>query len=148
MKFLPLTRQVQLENSNPERLVTASTGTYFYRVGNDLFYLIVKGERRRIELSKRGFALKYQNKIWFPTIRDHYIVFETAHELWQKTKDDTATDGWTFISYKSLDYDGDYMNENDDVDGGTAFGGGFGTDRDGGSTVDGGSGRNLNGFGA
>ena len=85
MKFLPLTRQVQLENSNPERLVAASTGTYFYRVGNDLFYLIANGEYTRLELSKRGFALKYQNQAWFPTIRDGDIVFQYDHELWQKT---------------------------------------------------------------
>ena len=145
MKFLPLTRQVQLENSNPERFISASKGTYFYRVGNDLFYLIVNGDRRRIELSNRGFALKYQNQAWFQTIKDYNIVFETVHELWQKTGNKNDTAGWTFISYKSLDYDG-VNYDIDDVDGGTAFGGGFGTDRDGGSTVNGGSGRNLNGL--
>jgi hypothetical protein len=103
MKFLPLTRQVQLENSNPEKLVDASPGTYFYRVGNDLFYLIVNGERRRIEFSKRGFALKYQNQPWFPTIQESDIIFENGYEIWQKTGNKTGKIGWTFISYKSLD---------------------------------------------
>ena len=103
MKFLPLTRQVQLENSSPERLVAASTGTYFYRLGNDLFYLIVNGDRRRIELSKRSFALKYQNQTWFPAIQDYDIIFETVHELWQKTGNKNDTVGWVFISNKSLD---------------------------------------------
>lgn len=103
MKFLPLTRQVQLENSSPERLVGALPGTYFYRIGNDLFYLILNGERRRIEMSKRGFALKYQNETWYPTIKDSNIVFENANELWQKTGNNAGTIGWTFISYKSLE---------------------------------------------
>ena len=103
MKFLPLTRQVQLENSNPERLVAASPGTYFYRVGNDLFYLITNGEARRIEFFKRGFALKYQNQTWFPTIQDSDIVFQHDHELWYKTGNNAGTIGWTFISYKSLE---------------------------------------------
>ena len=103
MKFLPLTRQVQLENSNPERLVAASTGTYFYRVGNDLFYLIVNGERKRIELSNQSFALKYQNQTWFPAIQASDIVFQYDHELWQKTGDRYNSTGWVFISNKSLD---------------------------------------------
>ena len=102
MKILPLTKQVQLENSSPERFISASTGTYFYRVGNDLFYLIVNGDRRRIELSNRGFALKYQNQAWFPTILDSDIVFQYDHELWQKTGNKTGTIGWTFVSNKSL----------------------------------------------
>jgi hypothetical protein len=102
MKFLPLTRQVQLENSNPDKLIDASPGTYFYRVGNDLFYLIVNGQRRRTEVSKKGFALKYQNQIWYPTIQDSDIIFENDHEIWQKTGNKAGTIGWTFISYKSF----------------------------------------------
>jgi len=102
MKIITLTQQVQLESSNPERFISASTGTYFYRVGNDLFYLITNGEYTRLELSKRGFALKYQNQAWFQTIKDYNIVFQYDHELWQKTGNKTGTIGWTFVSNKSL----------------------------------------------
>lgn len=103
MKFLPLTRQVQLENSSPERLVGALPGTYFYRIGNDLFYLILNGERRRIECSKKSFALKYRKETWYATIKDSDIIFENSTELWQKTGDNADTIGWTFISYKALE---------------------------------------------
>jgi hypothetical protein len=104
MKFLPLTRQVQLENSNPEILVRASRGTYFYRVGNDLFYSIneISGSLKRIEVSKKSFALKYRNQPWYATIVDELIVFENTYELWKKTGSGYNSKGWTFISNRAL----------------------------------------------
>lgn len=103
MKFLPSTRQVQLENSNPEKLVSASKGTYFYRIKNDVFYLITNGARKRIEMSKRGFALPYKNEIWFATIKDSDIVFQYDYELWEKVGSGFGNSGWKYISNKPLD---------------------------------------------
>lgn len=98
MKFLPLTRQVELDNSNPEKLVLASKGTYFYRNGNNLFYLIKNNIATRIEVLKRGFATKYRNEIWYPTVNDSSIVFSNQYEIWEKTGQGYNSSGWTFIS--------------------------------------------------
>jgi hypothetical protein len=104
MRFLPLTREVQLEESNPEKLIDASRGTYFYRSGNDLFYTIDgSGKRTKVFIPRKSFALKYKNQMWYTTISDDLIVFENEHELWQKTGDGYNSIGWKFISNKSLD---------------------------------------------
>ena len=63
MRFLPLTRQVQLEESSPEKLIYASPNTLFYRVGDDVFYLIKDNAFERIEVSKKSFALKYKKAV-------------------------------------------------------------------------------------
>lgn len=102
MRFLPLTRQVELEKSNPEKLIEASPGSFFYRVGNDTFYIIRDSVRERIEVRKKGFATKYYNQIWYPTIQDSSIIFEQEYELWQKTGAGYNTSGWKFISNEPL----------------------------------------------
>jgi hypothetical protein len=103
MRFLPLTREIQLEESNPEKLIEASKGAYFYRSGNDIFYTIDNnGKRNRILLPRKSFALKYHNKPWYETIVDELIVFENTYELWKKTGSGYNSKGWTFISNRTL----------------------------------------------
>jgi len=102
MRFLPLTLQVELDNANPEKIISAFPGTYFYRSGNDLFYLINKGVHQRIDLKKRSFTLAYQNQPWFPTIQNESIVFSEPYELWIKQGEGNNTVGWKFVSYKQL----------------------------------------------
>ncbi len=102
MRFLPLTRQVELDNANPEKVISAFPGTYFYRSGNDLFYLITNGIHQRIDLKKRSFTLAYQNQPWFPTIENNNIVFSEPYELWIKKGSGNNAVGWKFVSYKSL----------------------------------------------
>ena len=103
MRFLPTTRQVELDYSNPEGLITASRGTYFYRIGNDLFYLISGNTRTRIDVFKRNFAIKYNNQIWFPTITDKSIVFVNQYELWQKTGNGYNNNGWKYVSNEPIE---------------------------------------------
>jgi len=102
MRFLPLTRQVELEYADPNKIISASPGTYFYRVGNDLFYLIHNNVRTRIDVSKRSFALAYQNETWFPNVQNSDIVFSEQHELWLKKGSGNNSKNWEFVSYKSL----------------------------------------------
>jgi hypothetical protein len=102
MRFLPKTRQVELENANPEKIIRAFPGTYFYRSGNDLFYLIKNNQYQRIDVRKRSFATKYYNELWYPSITNKYIVFEKAHELWIKTGSGFNAKGWKFVSSKSI----------------------------------------------
>lgn len=102
MRFLPLTLQVELDNANPEKVISAFPGTYFYRVGNDLFYLVKDSVRTRIDVRKRSFTLDYQNQPWFPTIQNESIVFSEPHELWIKQGEGNNAIGWKFVSYKAL----------------------------------------------
>lgn len=102
MRFLPLTLQVELDYANPEKVISALPGTYFYRSGNDLFYLITKGIHQRIDLKKRSFTLAYQNQPWFPTIENNNIVFSEPYELWIKQGTGNNAVGWKFVSYKPL----------------------------------------------
>ena len=103
MRFLPLTRQVELEESNPEKLIKASAGEFFYRRGNDLFYIVYpNGSRKQVYIPRKSFALKYRNQPWFLSIADDLIVFENTYEIWQKTGGFDSI-GWKYISNKSLD---------------------------------------------
>jgi hypothetical protein len=99
MQFLPLTRQAQLDFSDPTGIVVAAPNTQFYRSGNDLFYLIdQKGVRTPILVSKKGFALPYKNQAWFNTITDDLIVFTNPYELWIKRGTTTDAYNWTYLS--------------------------------------------------
>ncbi len=102
MRYLPLTRQVELELSSPEKLIAASPGTYFYRVGNDLFYLVDGSTRTRIGVVKKSFAINYQNQAWYSTVSDNLIIFANPYELWKKTGSGYNTTGWTYVSDQSL----------------------------------------------
>lgn len=102
MRFLPLTRQIELDSSNPEKVISAFAGTYFYRSGNDLFYLIKDGVYKRLDLKKRSFALAYQNETWFPNAKNENIIFSQPYELWIKDGSGNNAVGWKFVSYKSL----------------------------------------------
>ena len=102
MRFLPLTRQVELDYANPEKVISAFPGSYFYRVGNDLFYIVRDGVHNRIAVNKRSFTLAYQNQSWFPTIQNDGIVFSQPYELWIKEGEGNNAIGWKFLSYKPL----------------------------------------------
>jgi hypothetical protein len=93
-----MSHNLVLDFSNPKKLISATQGTYFYRIGNDLFFLIKDSTRTRIEVSKKGFALKYQSESWYPTLQDFSITFKNKYELWKKTGSSYGYDGWTFIS--------------------------------------------------
>jgi hypothetical protein len=105
MRFLPLTRQVELDYANHEKVISAFSGTYFYRVGNDLFYLTANGVYQRIDPKKRSFTLAYQNQPWFPTIENNNIVFSKPYELWLKKGSGNNAIGWEFVGYKKLNID-------------------------------------------
>lgn len=100
MRFLPLTRQVELDQSNPEGIVAASSGVLFFRQGNDKFYLIDSSNvLKRIDVSKKAFALKYQNQVWYPTVKDEDIIFPNQYEIWLKNGASYGTTNWQFLGY-------------------------------------------------
>jgi hypothetical protein len=102
MRFLPLTRQVELDIANPEKVISAFPGTYFYREGNDRFYLIRNNVHQRIDVKKRSFTLAYQNETWFNTIQNKDIVFSETYELWIKQGEGNNAVGWKFVSNKKF----------------------------------------------
>ncbi len=102
MRFLLLTRQVELDFANPEKVISGFPGTYFYREGNERFYLIRNNVHQRIDVKKRSFTLAYRNETWFPTIQNNDIVFSKPYELWIKQGEGNNAVGWKFIAYKSL----------------------------------------------
>lgn len=102
MRFLPLTRQVELDYANPEKIIKAFQGTQFYRAGNEIFYLIRNGVYERIDVSKRSFTIAYQNEVWYHTIKDRDIIFSQPFEIWVKEGTGYNSSGWKFLSYKSL----------------------------------------------
>jgi hypothetical protein len=87
--------------ANPEKVISAFLA-YFYREGNDRFYLIKDGVHQRIDVRKRSFTLAYQNEVWFPTIKNDEIVFSQPYELWIKQGTGNNGTGWKFLAYKSL----------------------------------------------
>jgi hypothetical protein len=102
MKFSPLTRKIELDQSNPENVIAASGGTYFYRVGNDVFFLIEGATRRRIDVPKKKFVAAYSGEIWYATARDSDIVFKYTTELWKKVGYASSMNGWKYVSNKPL----------------------------------------------
>ncbi len=103
MRFLPLTREVELESSNPEGAMVADAGTYFYRDGNNMFWFVKDNVRTRINLVKRIFALQYQNQTWYQTIPEDLIIFAHQYELWKKVGEGENSTGWQFVGYQRLD---------------------------------------------
>lgn len=106
MVFSPLTLQVTLDFSSPEKLVSAAPGTYFYRVGNNSFYLVTDGEKTEVIVRKRDFAIPYKNEIWFYTIRSEDILFSKQYEVWIKKGTEYGNTGWEFVAYQKLLYGG------------------------------------------
>ena len=86
----------ELDMSSPEGVISASPGTFFYREGNDQFYLITGAGSTAIYISKRGFI----TNPWTVGVPEAYITFSTAFELWKKTSG-TGKTGWTHISNQS-----------------------------------------------
>ena len=101
MRFIPTTRQVELDYSSPEGLVKAYTGSYFYRTGNDEFYLEINNTYERIPISKKSMAVQYYTQAWYPTITNESIVFSHPYELWIKKTGSGTDKGWQFLSYNS-----------------------------------------------
>jgi hypothetical protein len=98
MKFLPLTRQLELEQSSPESIVSATAGTFFYRKGNDLFFFVNSGVFTRIEVSKKAMLIKLKPVNAYTSLTEENIVFATPNEIWQKTGV-YGSSGWKFIGY-------------------------------------------------
>ena len=101
MKISPITLKIELDHSSPEKIISAFPGTYFYRSGNDNFYLIKNGVRTAIDLKKRSFALAHQNETWFHNVKNDRIVFSEPQELWVKQGDGNNAVGWKFVAYKA-----------------------------------------------
>ena len=83
MRFLPKIQKIELEQSDPNKIVTAYPGTIFYRVGNDEYYIIYNNSRKRIDIPKRSFTIEYQNQLWFAKAEPP-IIFLRQYEMWIK----------------------------------------------------------------
>ena len=88
-----------LKQSSPENIIVAPKGSIFTRQG-DKFFLISDGSRNRLSLPKKSFAVQYKNEIWYPTLKEETIEFETTGETWLKTNGSGKT-GWTKVASKS-----------------------------------------------
>ena len=87
----------QLEQSSPENIIAAPVNSIFSRVG-DKFYLTVGATTTKCEITKKAFALKYKNEIWYPTLNDETITFATSGETWIKKGTGNNKIGWRQLS--------------------------------------------------
>ena len=100
MSIDPNTLTVILDNSNPEKIIVANEGEYFFR-SNRVCYIINGISYKRIEVSLRSFATSRSNEIWYSTITDRDISFVHQYELWRKDSGNRNSVNWRFISYYS-----------------------------------------------
>jgi len=89
----------ELNQSNPENIVSATKGSVFTRLG-DQFYLITNGRRTRLFLSKKTFFAGYGNEALYGDIDEEILTFKTPGETWIKTSGNGKT-GWTFLANKT-----------------------------------------------
>jgi hypothetical protein len=89
-----------LKESSPENVVAAPVGAMFSRSG-ETFILKVGEKVSILDITKRRFALKYQNEIWYNSLTEDIIGFEQENETWIKTSG-TGKTGWSFVSNRSL----------------------------------------------
>jgi alpha-tubulin suppressor-like RCC1 family protein len=86
-----------LNQSNPENIVTAPKGSIFSR-NADNFFLFTNGTVKKLNVSKKAFALLYKNNIWYPTLKEDTISFATDGETWLKIGSGTNKTGWKQLS--------------------------------------------------
>jgi hypothetical protein len=91
----------QLEESNPENIVSAPVGSMFLRDNNN-FFLLTNGKLQSLQILKSSFAIHYRNKIWFHTLKEETITFKNEKELWIKKSGQGKT-GWEFVINKSIE---------------------------------------------
>ena len=91
----------QLEESNPENIVSAPVGSMFLRDNNN-FFLLSNGKLQSLQILKSSFSIHYINKIWFHTLKEETITFKNEKELWIKKSGQGKT-GWKFVSNKSIE---------------------------------------------
>ena len=153
MRYIISTNQVEFDSSNPNNIVSAPVGAYFFR-DHKTYYISFGGDITQRGIPSRSFGLENQYRIWFPTITEANITFANPYELWYKTSDNGGDTGWIFVGYTTLSTNFNLLTPtptqtptyvNDDVDGGNVFAGGFGTDRDGGGAIDVGYGLSIDG---
>jgi hypothetical protein len=95
----PITQFVVLDSSNPNNVVTADVGTYFYRkCDNFLLVLPFSEELIPISVSKKALAYPYYNEAWFKTIPDFRITYAHQQEIWFKANGSSSS-GWQFICF-------------------------------------------------
>lgn len=86
----------ELKQSSPENLVAAPVGSIFTRLG-EKFFLTSNGERTRINLPKKSFAVQYQDEVLLSSLTEDGITFKTNGETWRKVSG-TGKKGWKQIS--------------------------------------------------
>lgn len=86
-----------LSQSNPENIVTAPKGSIFSRKGED-FFLFTNGNVKKLNVSKKAFAIQHKNEIWYPTLKEDTITFATYGETWVKTGSGNTKNGWKQLS--------------------------------------------------
>ena len=91
----------QLEESNPENIISAPIGSMFFRNDND-FFLLNNGNLEALQILKLSFAVHYKDKIWYKTLKEETITFKNEKELWIKKSGQGKT-GWEFVSNKSIE---------------------------------------------
>lgn len=98
-----LTLKVVLDNNDPENVVDAGEGDYFYREGQ-LFWLIQKnGSWKRSNIPIKSFTTKYSNCSWYKSnVENWKYAFSNACELWYKGPGTSKKTGWIFISNRRL----------------------------------------------
>ena len=93
--------RVTLDFSNPNNIVSATTGNMFYRKG-DSFYLVDSKGIYSLAINKRLFVLNHPvySRVRIPPNRMD-VAFSKTQELWAKVGTGTNKSGWKFMGIKA-----------------------------------------------
>lgn len=93
--------RITLDFSNPNNIITASTGNMFYRRG-DSFYLIDSKGIYSLSINKRLFVLNHPVYSRSRIPPDQFnILFSKPQELWAKVGSGRNKTGWKFMGIKA-----------------------------------------------
>lgn len=91
----------QFDQSSPEGVVKAPRGAKFCRNGDD-FFLDVRGNLQKLNISKKAFVYGSYINAGFTTLKEEYISFSKPSETWIKRGEGNNKIGWVSVGSYNL----------------------------------------------
>lgn len=97
-----MNKKLILKYSNPETIILANKGEFFYRNG-DSYYLISSSSVKQLSLLKKTFIFTsiYKNFPLAKSLKEYEIGFANPEELWIKIGSGKTKKGWRYLGAKS-----------------------------------------------